>query len=106
MERSLEDISKELENLQSTVKELFLPKHMEAMMKKVGRVESCVVSASNSVQYCYIVIAIVFFVLLIIIGVLGFRLVKVTRSYMNLSKFTYCKKDEIEPLKITRSKSL
>jgi hypothetical protein len=106
MQKSLEDISKELELLQQTVKELFLPKHMEAMMKKVGRVESCVVSASNSVQSCYIVIAIVFFILLVIIGFLGLRLFKITRCYVNITKLNDIKHDVVVPMKLSRSKSL
>lgn len=106
MQKSLEDVSKELENLQNTVKELFLPKHMETMMKKVGTVESCVVSASNSVQSCYIVIAIVFFALLLIIGFLGMRLLAQHRLYINITKFNNLKPDVPIPMELTRSKSL
>jgi predicted PurR-regulated permease PerM len=106
MQKSLEDVSKELENLQNTVKELFLPKHMETMMKKVGTVESCVVSASNSVQSCYIVIAIVFFTLLLIIGFLGMRLLEQHRLYINVTKFNNLKPDVPTPMELARSKSL
>jgi hypothetical protein len=51
----LPKLTKDVEDLKSTVAHLYIPKHLETMMRKVGSIEQNVLKAHESMVTCYYV---------------------------------------------------
>jgi len=62
-------LNKDVEDLKSTVAHLYIPKHLEAMMKKVGNIEQNVAKAHDSMMTCYYITF--FIVILFVIFTFG-----------------------------------
>lgn len=67
---NLEDLNRKVTNLESYLSNLYVPKHMDSMLKKVGNIEMGVQRAQESMATCYnITFFLVFVFLLLLLGV-------------------------------------
>lgn len=63
------ELSREVENLKAYLSNLYVPKHMDSMLKKVGHIEWGVQRAQESMSTCYhITLFLVFLFVLILLG--------------------------------------
>lgn len=66
---SLDDLAREVANIKSYLSSLYVPKHMDSMLKKVGHIEMGVQRVQESMATCYnITFFLVFLFLLILLG--------------------------------------
>ncbi len=66
----LVELEKDVDNLKSLMANLYIPKHFDSLMRKVGSIESHMVRAQNSMTTCYnVTFFVVFLFTLLLLGV-------------------------------------
>ncbi len=99
---SLEDLSKELEDLKNVMNNLYLPKHLQEMMKKVGKMETSVTNSNKLVQFCF---CFCFLFVVIMLCLIIFIMLYCYKNYKRFL-FQYQFHNDVKPTKLTRSKSI
>lgn len=64
-EHTLLTLANDIEDLRKTIANFYLPKHVESMTGAVGRMEQCAIQSQHSIQNCYLIISLVFFLLIV-----------------------------------------
>jgi hypothetical protein len=106
---SIEELTRDLEKLENIVKDLYLPKHLQEMMKKVGKMETNVNSSNDLVQYCFYFMLFFVIIVLIMISIFIYGLYQNYKNFLIRKHFQYevsAIKNEAKPRKLTRSKSI
>jgi predicted PurR-regulated permease PerM len=73
----LENLSKDIDKIKNVISEMYVPKHFENLMTKIGEMERKVNASNNTVNSCYNFITIIVLLFVCLVFAIGFILRKV-----------------------------